>query len=126
MVKAMEKQNVNLSSITPPVAVSASLRNGSAGSNATAPAVAPSTASVVRGDPVFLSPKGVVDPQSGMYMLQYRDSSTGDVKVQYPSPKVVKAYNAGAALAAQPDSSQHPAKVEPVVSKNTTGGSGVH
>jgi len=42
------------------------------------------------------SPKGVVDPQSGVYILQYRDGATGEVLNQYPSAKVVDAYKRGA------------------------------
>jgi len=42
------------------------------------------------------SPKGVVDPQSGVYVLQYRDGATGEVLNQYPSAKVVDAYKRGA------------------------------
>lgn len=42
------------------------------------------------------SPKGVVDPQSGVYVLQYRDGDTGEVTKQYPSAKVVDAYKHGA------------------------------
>lgn len=41
------------------------------------------------------SPKGVVDPQSGVYVLQYRDGATGEVLNQYPSEKVVDAYKRG-------------------------------
>jgi len=42
------------------------------------------------------SPKGVVDPESGVFVLQYRDGSTGEVTKQYPSQKVVAAYKRGA------------------------------
>ncbi|MCW8914809.1 MAG: hypothetical protein OQK24_03030 [Magnetovibrio sp.] len=38
------------------------------------------------------SPKGVVDPSSGVFVLQYRDGATGEVKMQYPSAKAVDAY----------------------------------
>jgi len=41
------------------------------------------------------SPKGIVDPQSGVYVLQYRDGATGEVINQYPSEKVVDAYKRG-------------------------------
>lgn len=41
------------------------------------------------------SPRGVFDPQSGLYLLQYRDQSTGQVTRQYPSEKVVDAYKKG-------------------------------
>jgi len=42
------------------------------------------------------SPKGVVDPESGVYVLQYRDGATGEVLNQYPSAKAVDAYKRGA------------------------------
>jgi len=42
------------------------------------------------------SPKGVVDPQSGVYVLQFRDGETGEVLNQYPSEKVVAAYKSAA------------------------------
>ena len=42
------------------------------------------------------SPKGVVDPKSGVYVLQYRDGATGEVLNQYPSQKAVSAYKRGA------------------------------
>jgi len=42
------------------------------------------------------SPKGVVDPESGVYVLQYRDGATGEVLNQYPSEKAVSAYKRGA------------------------------
>ncbi len=41
------------------------------------------------------SPKGVVDPTSGVFVLQYRDGATGEVKMQYPSAKAVDAYKRG-------------------------------
>lgn len=50
-----------------------------------------------RADPAkgLTSPVGVVDPASGVYVLQFRDSKTGEVEVQYPSAKVVSAYKQG-------------------------------
>lgn len=50
-----------------------------------------------RPDPTkgLTSPVGVVDPASGVYVLQFRDSKTGEVEVQYPSAKVVNAYRQG-------------------------------
>jgi len=42
------------------------------------------------------SPKGIVDPESGVYVLQYRDGATGEVLNQYPSEKAVSAYKRGA------------------------------
>jgi hypothetical protein len=54
--------------------------------------VVPSTSRGGEG-PVFVSPKGIVDPESGVFVLQYRNQDTGEVKVQYPSKKVVEAYS---------------------------------
>ncbi|MCR4376889.1 MAG: hypothetical protein NUV50_02210 [Rhodospirillales bacterium] len=48
------------------------------------------------------SPKGVVDPESGVYVLQYRDGATGEVLNQYPSAKVVDAYKRGDSTNQQP------------------------
>lgn len=44
---------------------------------------------------IVTSPKGVFDPESGLYLLQYLDQSTGEVTKQYPSEKVVDAYRRG-------------------------------
>ncbi|WP_139134863.1 hypothetical protein [Magnetovibrio blakemorei] len=69
------------------------------------------------------SPKGVVDPQSGVYVLQYRDGATGEVLNQYPSEKVVDAYKRGAS-----NGEAKPAPVETTasgtVSSSVTGGLG--
>ena len=51
------------------------------------------------------SVKGLVDPGSGVYVLQNRNSETGEVKVQYPSAKVVSAYKRTEA-ASEPVASQ--------------------
>ncbi|MBF0246982.1 MAG: hypothetical protein HQL36_02755 [Alphaproteobacteria bacterium] len=56
------------------------------------------------------SPKGVVDPQSGMYILQYRDQSSGEVTRQYPSQKVVAAYRKGDNEVQQAKPQQAPAE----------------
>jgi hypothetical protein len=69
------------------------------------------------------SPKGVVDPQSGVYVLQYRDGATGEVLNQYPSEKVVDAYKRGAS-----NGEAKPAPVETgasgTVSPSGSGGAG--
>lgn len=36
--------------------------------------------------------KGIVDPSSGVFVLQQREGATGEVKNQYPSKQVVAAY----------------------------------
>lgn len=56
--------------------------------------VSPSTAKniIAQGGPVYVSPKGTIDAESGFYILEYRNQDTGEVKVQFPSRKVVTAY----------------------------------
>ena len=65
------------------------------------------------------SPKGVVDPQSGVYVLQYRDGETGEVEMQYPSKKAVAAYQRSdsAAVASQTSTD----KAGPSVPQNSGG-----
>ena len=41
--------------------------------------------------PQFVSPKGSIDPKSGVYVTEVRDTGTGKVTFQYPSKKVVAA-----------------------------------
>ncbi len=48
--------------------------------------------SVTSVSPQFVSPKGSVDPQSGVYVTEVRDTGTGKVTFQYPAKKVVDAY----------------------------------
>ena len=42
--------------------------------------------------PQFVSPKGSIDPQSGVFVTEVRDTGTGKVSFQYPSKKAVAAY----------------------------------
>ncbi len=42
--------------------------------------------------PQFVSPKGNIDPKSGVFVTEVRDTGTGKVSFQYPSKKVVAAY----------------------------------
>ena len=42
--------------------------------------------------PEFVSPKGVIDAKSGVYVVQFRNASTGNVNFQYPNKKVVAEY----------------------------------
>ena len=42
--------------------------------------------------PQFVSPKGSVDPESGIFVTEVRDTGTGKVSFQYPSKKAVAAY----------------------------------
>lgn len=49
--------------------------------------------------PEFVSPKGNIDPQSGIYVVQFRNASTGNVDFQYPNKKVVAEYSRSDKLA---------------------------
>ena len=42
--------------------------------------------------PQFVSPKGSIDPESGVFVTEVRDTGTGKVAFQYPPKKVVDAY----------------------------------
>lgn len=43
--------------------------------------------------PQFVSPKGSIDPKSGVFVTEVRDTGTGKVAFQYPSKKAVAAYS---------------------------------
>ncbi len=64
----------------------------------------PSTAKL-NDVPRFVSPKGSVDPQSGVYVVQFRSAATGNVDFQYPNKKVVAEYTRSDKLSA-PSSSE--------------------
>jgi len=67
--------------------------------------VAPNeTASKLVERPKFVSPKGNIDPQSGVYVVQFRNASTGNVDFQYPNKKVVAEYSRSDKLAPAPSS----------------------
>lgn len=53
---------------------------------------APEKTSSLTAAPKFVSPKGNIDPQSGVYVVQFRNASTGNVDFQYPNKKVVAEY----------------------------------
>ena len=42
--------------------------------------------------PQFVSPKGNIDAESGVFVTEVRDTGTGKVAFQYPPKKVVAAY----------------------------------
>lgn len=50
------------------------------------------TQSVKDVAPQFVSPKGSIDPKSGVFVTEIRDTGTGKVSFQYPSKKAVAAY----------------------------------
>ena len=55
-------------------------------------ASAPKSASTKDVSPQFVSPKGSIDPKSGIFVTEVRDTGTGKVAFQYPSKKAVAAY----------------------------------
>lgn len=46
---------------------------------------------------IIAPPQGVIDPETGVFVLQYKNAGTGEVTQQFPSEKVVDAYKRGAA-----------------------------
>ena len=100
MVNAMSDLSVKTaldSAVTQPRR-SASIETKSAPDAGAAPVAGQGTAKGSAPDisNYVTSPKGVVDPESGVYVLQYRDGATGEVLNQYPSEKAVSAYKRGA------------------------------
>ena len=67
------------------------IRNKPPSSIATAPTVESSNHSGSR--PEFVSPKGSIDAKTGVYVVQFRNASTGNVDFQYPNKKVVAEYS---------------------------------
>ena len=68
---------------------------------ATAPTVESSNNKGSR--PEFVSPKGSIDAKSGVYVVQFRNSSTGNVDFQYPNKKVVAEYSRADNLVPAPE-----------------------
>ena len=66
------------------------IRNTPSKSSSSEPTVKAANNKTVR--PEFVSPKGVIDAKSGVYVVQFRNSSTGNVNFQYPNKKVVAEY----------------------------------
>ena len=100
MVNIMENQSVALNSARVGASVSAtpSVNEGAASARAKVNTSDVPSASSGNLAPAYVSPKGVVDPESGVFVLQYRDGETGDVEVQYPSQKAVSAYQGAAVV----------------------------
>jgi len=94
MVKIMDNQTVtsNLARSNASSYVSHSVGGGVR--TTSAQVVSPSTTKniIAEGGPVYISPKGTIDAESGFYILEYRNQDTGEVKLQFPSRKVVTAY----------------------------------
>jgi hypothetical protein len=70
--------------------VSAGVRPNPAKSSSTEQTVKAVNNTGVR--PEFVSPKGMIDAESGVYVVQFRNASTGNVNFQYPNKKVVAEY----------------------------------
>ena len=62
----------------------------SRGSAPAAPENSPKTTAGVA--PQFVSPKGSIDAKSGVFVVQFRDTESGEVKGQVPPEKVVAEY----------------------------------
>ena len=62
-------------------------------SRSSSPASAVSASQSAKGvTPQFVSPKGSIDAESGVFVTEIRDTGTGKVAFQYPPKKVVDAY----------------------------------
>jgi len=109
--------SVSNGAVSPLKAVSQSEANAASGAGAKA-SLRPDTSVDVSN--YVTSPKGVVDPESGVFVLQYRDGSTGEVMKQYPSEKVVAAYKRGAA-----GGDGAGASAQPATTATQQGGAGV-
>jgi hypothetical protein len=70
--------------------VNTGVRNTPPQSSSAEPTVKATNNKTVR--PEFVSPKGVIDAKSGVYVVQFRNASTGNVNFQYPNKKVVAEY----------------------------------
>jgi hypothetical protein len=47
---------------------------------------------VTRSEAVYFSPVVKIDPETSVLSIQYRDSKTGEVQNEYPSPKQLESY----------------------------------
>jgi hypothetical protein len=64
----------------------------------------------------FVSPKGSIDAKSGVYVVQFRNSSTGNVNFQYPNKKVVAEYSRADKLVSSPEVTNQGSSSETVAS----------
>lgn len=120
MVKIMDNQTVTSSVAQSNASSYASHSVGGVARTTSAQVVSPSTAKniIAQGGPVYISPKGIVDAESGFYILEYRNQDTGEVKVQYPSRKVVTAYRGVDPAPIQEASSEAPSQEVSTVTKS--------
>ena len=56
--------------------------------------------------PKFISPSGNIDPESGTYSVQIRDTSTGEVRSEYPRKQAASNYSKAASQGQSQDQSQ--------------------
>ncbi len=111
--------------------ISAGIQKPSPKSSSTEPTVKATNNTSVR--PEFVSPKGVIDAESGVYVVQFRNASTGNVNFQYPNKKVVAEYTRSDNLIPASESKNQGSSPSAVVSSvdttsvgsttSTTGGS---
>jgi len=60
--------------------------------------------------PQFVSPKGSIDAESGVFVTEVRDTGTGKVAFQYPPKKVVAAYASSHETERETEKIQHTPK----------------
>ncbi len=89
-------------------------QNSSLGQTASVRPASPQTTEVPRPEPRkaadVQSPVVEFDRDSGLLLLQFLSTETGDVKAQFPAEHVVKNYTQRAGEHQQPDRGQHQAK----------------
>jgi len=95
--------DLSINSVSNSAVAQARAISGAKSSHSVTESVSSRTNSLVNVGEFVQSPKGVVDPKSGVYVLQYRDGNTGEVTQQYPSVKVVEAYKSGAKTGSVPE-----------------------
>ena len=119
MVKIMDNQTVTSSLARSDASNYVSRSVGGGVRSTSAQVVSPATAKniIAQGGPVYISPKGTIDAESGFYILEYRNQDTGEVKVQFPSRKVVTAYRGVDSAPIQEASSEAPSQEVSTVTK---------
>jgi hypothetical protein len=98
--------------------ISTGIQKPSLKSSSTEPSVKAINNTSVR--PEFVSPKGVIDAESGVYVVQFRNASTGNVNFQYPNKKVVAEYTRSDNLISAPETKSQGSSSSAVVSSVDT------
>lgn len=104
------------SNISHGVAETANLANSIVQSNRFKERDARKADSVVRSDAVYFSPVIRIDPDTQTAIIQYRDSSTGQITNEYPTPRQMDSYKHSAETTPPPQAAPAP-KAEPKVEK---------